>query len=469
MIPKIIHQFWDGPKQKPSELMNDWRDAYKQAGWEYHCWDAKSVRTLYPGNRLVNQTQFDQMPEWAGKADIARYEILNRVGGVFIDADSSFLRLIDESLLSAKAFCCFENEAIRPGLLSNGYLGSEPDSKLTRNLIQAINRLDGENLHPDSGNTSTELTEAWKSTGPVLLTKIAQRLNEDQITIHPSFYFIPNHYRTSHPAAKYQGDFQPYCDSLWASTPGTQYKYESKEDSQEWPWVSICTITSNREKFLPILLSCIERQEYPIEKLEWVILDDSPNDTCRPKLTSRTKLRIKHQVVSQKITLGHKRNIAHKLCSGEIIVYMDDDDFYPPTRVSHAVSTLRKANTGIAASTILPIFFTHDNQLWISGPFGRNHGTAGTFAMTREFARSHFYSNQATCNEEKDFLEQYTIPVAQLDPQLTMICISHSRNTFDKKRMRQHGATPRMRPAKEHELDRLIAYFSAKEYVLAAQ
>ena len=72
MIPKIIHQFWDGPKQKPSELMNDWRDAYKQSGWEYHCWDAKSIRTLYPDNRLVNQTQFDQMPEWAGKADIAR-------------------------------------------------------------------------------------------------------------------------------------------------------------------------------------------------------------------------------------------------------------------------------------------------------------------------------------------------------------------------------------------------------------
>ena len=31
----------------------------------------------------------------------------------------------------------------------------------------------------------------------------------------------------------------------------------------------------------------------------------------------------------------------HSQARGEIIVYMDDDDFYPPDRVSHAVNRLR--------------------------------------------------------------------------------------------------------------------------------
>jgi hypothetical protein len=34
--------------------------------------------------------------------------------------------------------------------------------------------------------------------------------------------------------------------------------------------------------------------------------------------------------------------------------------------------------------------------------------------------------------EEKFFLHNYTAPLVQLDPYKTIICISHSANTFDK-------------------------------------
>ena len=33
-------------------------------------------------------------------------------------------------------------------------------------------------------------------------------------------------------------------------------------------------------------------------------------------------------------------NFLHKKSKGDILVYMDDDDYYPPSRVSHAVETL---------------------------------------------------------------------------------------------------------------------------------
>ena len=39
--------------------------------------------------------------------------------------------------------------------------------------------------------------------------------------------------------------------------------------------------------------------------------------------------------------LGRKRNFMHEKSKGEIIVYMDDDDYYPPDRVNHAVNRLR--------------------------------------------------------------------------------------------------------------------------------
>jgi glycosyltransferase involved in cell wall biosynthesis len=32
--------------------------------------------------------------------------------------------------------------------------------------------------------------------------------------------------------------------------------------------------------------------------------------------------------------LGAKRNLIHKHAKGDILVYMDDDDYYPPERVA---------------------------------------------------------------------------------------------------------------------------------------
>ena len=224
--------------------------------------------------------------------------------------------------------------------------------------------------------------------------------------------------------------------------------------------VSICTLTHNRPKHLKKLQTCIEAQNYPLEKVEWVILDDSDEYKEPLEIKSPTDLRIKYQRLKEKLPLGRKRNLSHKLCSGEIIVYMDDDDYYFPERISHAVETLQKSTGEIAGSTTLHIYFSHDDSLWISGPFGAKHATAGTFAMTRRFALRNTYDNAANCNEEKSFLRNYTLPIAQLNPLKTMVCISHPSNTFDKKRMRSSGATARMKPAPEQESERILKLLS---------
>ena len=40
------------------------------------------------------------------------------------------------------------------------------------------------------------------------------------------------------------------------------------------PFVSICTPTFNRRPFFPYIIKCIEYQDYPKDKLEWIIIDD---------------------------------------------------------------------------------------------------------------------------------------------------------------------------------------------------
>ena len=226
MIPKILHQFWDGPLQPPTDLMRQWQKTYTRAGWDYILWDTVKLNELSGNRGLINQKQFDAMPEWAGKCDIARYEILHHIGGFYVDADTRLIRILDDNLLENSAFCCYENEFIRPGLISNAYLATEPKSKLTTTLIRRISALKSSKLHPDYGADFTEQTIAWMTTGPKLLTETIMDGSLREVAILPSFYFIPNHYDKIHPASQYSGNFVPYAESLWGSTPGSSLSYQ---------------------------------------------------------------------------------------------------------------------------------------------------------------------------------------------------------------------------------------------------
>jgi glycosyltransferase involved in cell wall biosynthesis len=68
---------------------------------------------------------------------------------------------------------------------------------------------------------------------------------------------------------------------------------------------------------------------------------------------------VKYIRLHKKVSLGAKRNLMHANCSGDILVYMDDDDYYPPTRISHAVSKLTSSSNLCAGSSTIHILFQH--------------------------------------------------------------------------------------------------------------
>ena len=107
--------------------------------------------------------------------------------------------------------------------------------------------------------------------------------------------------------------------------------------------------------------------------------------------------------------LGRKRNFMHEKSKGEILVYMDDDDYYPPDRVNHAVNRLRSQPRAFAAgSSIVYIYFNDLDKIYQFGPYGPMHATAGTFAFKRELLKQTSYDDNAEIAEEKQFLKNYT-------------------------------------------------------------
>jgi len=197
------------------------------------------------------------------------------------------------------------------------------------------------------------------------------------------------------------------------------------------PFVSVCTPTFNRRPFIPIMIKCFENQKYSKERIEWIIIDDG--DDKIEDLVSHIP-QVKYYKYDEKMTLGKKRNLMHEKCKGDIIIYMDDDDYYPPERISHAVDTLKNNPKKLCAgSSEMYIYFKHIHKMYQFGPYGPTHSTAGTFAFRKELLKITSYDNNACLAEERHFLKEYTIPFVQLDPKKTILVFSHVQNTFDKK------------------------------------
>jgi|SaaInlV_150m_DNA_4_1039716.scaffolds.fasta_scaffold02493_1 glycosyltransferase involved in cell wall biosynthesis len=206
-----------------------------------------------------------------------------------------------------------------------------------------------------------------------------------------------------------------------------------KKQKKMRPFVSICTPTFNRRPFIPYMIKCFEHQKYPKERMEWIIIDDG---TDKIEELVKDIPQVKYFKYDEKMPLGKKRNIMHEKSKGDIIVYMDDDDYYPPDRVSHAVEMLTKNKKALCAgSSEIYIYFKHIDSMYQFGPYGPNHATAGTFAFKRELLKDHAYENHAALAEEKAFLKNYTVPFVQLNPLKTILVFSHTQNTFDKKEL----------------------------------
>jgi glycosyltransferase involved in cell wall biosynthesis len=208
-----------------------------------------------------------------------------------------------------------------------------------------------------------------------------------------------------------------------------------KEKAKYYPFVSVCTPTFNRRPFWEMSFEMFRNQNYPKNRIEWIILDDG-TDKIRDLVERANIPQIKYVDVPKKLYLGEKRNLMHTYCKGSIIVYWDDDDFYPYNRISHAVERLSEHPEALCAgSSELYIYFKHINKMFQCGPYGPNHSTAGTFAFRKELLLQTKYDDTAAIAEEKNFLKNYTIPFVQLDSMKTILCFSHIHNTFNKEKL----------------------------------
>jgi inositol phosphorylceramide mannosyltransferase catalytic subunit len=187
-IPKIIHQIWLGPNKRPDIWMNSWKIDYvkKYPDWDYKLWTETDISSL----KLINKKQYDLEPYYTGKSDIVRYEILNLYGGVFIDADSLWIRENNISLdkilnLSEKSGMFAAYEPVNKQILANGVIGFSKNHPILNNMIYFINK-----NHSKLKQKYNKLNQVWKVSGPRIFTTILEQY-EGEKTLLDSYLFFP--------------------------------------------------------------------------------------------------------------------------------------------------------------------------------------------------------------------------------------------------------------------------------------
>jgi len=211
-----------------------------------------------------------------------------------------------------------------------------------------------------------------------------------------------------------------------------------------YPFVSVCTPTFNRRPFISHMIKCFEQQDYPKERIEWIIIDDG-TDKIGDLVAHLPQ--VNYFPYENKMILGEKRNVLNAKTRGDIIIYMDDDDYYPPQRISHAVATLlANPEAMCAGSSITYIYFKSLHKIYQFGPYGPRHSTAATFAFRRALLATQRYDPSLALAEERSFLNNYNVPFVQLDPFKSILVFAHEHNSVNKEMLLENAHPEYIKP-----------------------
>lgn len=138
LIPKIIHQIWIGPRPFPEKALK-WKESWQKMhpDWEYKLWTNADVQHF----DFANKKYFNQATNWGEKADILRYELVYRFGGLYVDIDFECLKPFDwlhhccDFYAGIQAIPLLFNHKLR---VANGLIAARPEHPILAHAIARI-------------------------------------------------------------------------------------------------------------------------------------------------------------------------------------------------------------------------------------------------------------------------------------------------------------------------------------------
>ena len=209
----------------------------------------------------------------------------------------------------------------------------------------------------------------------------------------------------------------------------------------ELPDVSVLIPAYNSRKFFPLFLFNITHLNYPANKMQFVILDDSDeeplfmNERELKFISEKTGLSIIYHREEKKYeTIGEKRNKLVELANHKHLCMMDIDDLYLHTYLHYSISLLKQSKLGLVGCLQMLFLFPEENDYALSGIQSNNlcDMWPGTLVFTKKHYNSMNGFNKTNANECKKLIEHNEANVGISEAALCCINISHKGDVMDK-------------------------------------
>lgn len=211
--------------------------------------------------------------------------------------------------------------------------------------------------------------------------------------------------------------------------------------AEDCPPISVVTLLYNRRKFFDLACHNIMLSDYPKDKIEWVIVDDSddPNESVSDRVIQvglkAAPLTVVYAPYERKLPISEKRNVGVNRSKNEIVLFMDDDDHYPETSFRRRVAWLTKhpwkpqacACTTIACYDLLRGVSAVNTPPW-NLPL-RQRISEATLTFYKSWWEKQKFPLKTEIAEGEGFLQGRESEVLELPPQQIIVAFSHKKNT----------------------------------------
>lgn len=211
----------------------------------------------------------------------------------------------------------------------------------------------------------------------------------------------------------------------------------------ELPNISVVTLLYNRRKFVDLAFHNMLITDYPKDKIEWVVIEDSDkqeeqaSDKIIKFASQSDPLNVTYIPLPRKLTIGEKRNLAVGRARHDIILMMDDDDHYPATSFRRRVAWLQHSwkpqacvCTTIACYDLMTGVSAVNTPPFVLGLKSRVSEATLTFRKSWWEAKPFPAANIA---EGEGFLDGREHEVLELPPQQIIVAMRHTANVSSRK------------------------------------
>jgi len=167
-IPRVFHQIWVGSAPFPEEYLRyqqTWLEHHP--GWRLELWTEESLP-----DDLVRKEAYERLRQPAERSDIVRLELLERHGGIYLDADFECRRSLEPLLADVEFFVA----ELKPSRVNNAIIGSVPHHPLLQRAIREVRPRETWGLVDKAG------------TGPVFLNRLIGDFPDVTVFDWPLFY-----------------------------------------------------------------------------------------------------------------------------------------------------------------------------------------------------------------------------------------------------------------------------------------